>query len=254
VPSVSIVVLTRNRPAYLTNALRSAGAQSHAELELVLVRDGGDPLTDEARSVIESLEFPAILVERDGEALGVARSRNEGVARARGDAVALLDDDDLWHPRHVAHLAAALDRDPAPDVVYSDVRLRREDDGDERVIARDFDLPVFLRDDYIPPSAMLIRRESLARFGEFDPAFTCSEDWEWMVRVAKGGGVIARSPGITATVLIHAGAHSALRLTRIEERKRCLAMLSERHGLGPLTPKTFWEVAETICPGSATTS
>jgi len=131
---------------------------------------------------------------------------------------------------------------------------RSEDDGDERVIARDFDLSVFLQDDYIPPSAMLMRREAFARFGDFDPVFTCSEDWEWMTRVAKGGGLIARSPGITATVLIHAGAHSALQLSRLEERKRCLAMLSERHGLAPLTPKTFWEVAETVCPGSATTS
>jgi glycosyltransferase involved in cell wall biosynthesis len=254
VPSVSIVILTRNRPEYLIHALRSAGEQTHPELELVLVRDGGDPFPEEVRAAIEGLEFPTTLVERDGEAQGVARSRNEGVAQARGDAVALLDDDDRWDRTHVVRLAGTLDRDPKIDVAYSDVRLRREDDGDERVIARDFDLAVFLRDDYIPPSTMLIRRQAFAGFGEFDPAFTCSEDWEWLTRVAKKGGLIVRSPGITATVLIHAGAHSALQLSRLEERKRCLAMLSERHKLGPLTPKTYWEVAETVCPGNATTS
>ena len=253
-PSVSIVVLTRNRPAYLAQALRSAAAQTHSELELVLVRDGGEPLSDECRLLLAELEFPATVVEHDGEAEGVARSRNAGVGRARGDAVALLDDDDTWHARHVAHLAGFLGRDEKLDVVYSDARIRREDDGDERVIARDFDLAVFSRDDYIPPSSMLIRRESFTRFGEFDVTFPCSEDWEWLLRVAKDGGGIARSPGVTATVLIHAGAHSALQLKRLEERKRCLVMLAERHKLGPLTPKTFWEVAETVCPGSATTS
>ncbi|HYJ33181.1 MAG TPA: glycosyltransferase [Candidatus Binatia bacterium] len=249
-PSVSIVILTRNRPEHLPHAIRSAGAQTHAELELVLVRDGGSPLDPESRAAIEDLEFPALLVERDGPPEGVARSRNEGIGSARGDAVAILDDDDLWDPPHVAHLAALLDRDPQVDVAYSDARIRLEDGGGERVIAREFDLAVFSQDDYVPPSTMLIRRSAFERFGVFDPDFTCSEDWDWLLRVVKRGGTVARSPGVTATVLIHAAAHSALQLARLEERKRCLELLSRRHGLPPLTPKTYWEVAETVCPGS----
>ena len=253
-PSVSIVILTRNRPSYLPHAIRSAGAQTHPELELVLVRDGGEPLDPASQRAIESLEFPALLVERDGAAEGVARSRNEGIGSARGDAVAILDDDDLWDRHHIAHLAGLLERDPSVDVAYSDARIRREDTGEELAIARDFDFQVFSRDDYVPPSTMVIRRAAFERFGVFDPDFTCSEDWEWLIRVAKRGGVIARSPGVTATVLIHAGAHSALRLAHLEERKRCLELLRERHELPPLTPKTFWEVAQTVCPGSSTTS
>lgn len=253
-PSVSIVLLTRNRPEHLPHAVRSAAKQTHAELELVLVRDGGAALDPESLAAIEALEFPVLLVERDGPAEGVARSRNEGIASARADAIAILDDDDRWDPPHVAHLAALLDRDPAIDVAYSDARIRLEDGGGERVIARDFDLAVFSQDDYVPPSTMLIRRAAFERFGVFDPDFTCSEDWEWLLRIAHRGGVIARSPGVTATVRIHKGAHSALQLARLEERKRCLELLRERHHLPPLTPKTYWEVAETVCPGSGTTS
>jgi GT2 family glycosyltransferase len=254
VPSVSIVVLTRNRPEYLPLAIRCAATQTHAEVELVLVRDGGAPLDPESRAAIEALDFPALLVERDGPPEGVARSRNEGVGSARADAVAILDDDDLWDPPHVAHLAALLERDPAVDVAYSDARIRLEEGGGERVIARDFDLAVFSQDDYIPPSTMLIRRAAFERFGVFDPDFTCSEDWDWLLRIAHRGGVIARSPGVTATVLIHKGAHSALQLARLEERKRCLELLRERHHLAPLIPKTYWEVAETVCPGNGATS
>lgn len=253
-PSVSIVILTRNRPSYLPHAIRSAGTQTHPELELVLVRDGGNPLDPESVSAIEALEFPALLVERDGAAEGVARSRNTGIGSARADAIAILDDDDTWDPNHVAHLAGLLDRDPDVDVAYSDVRLRREDTGETRVIAREFDVEVFSRDDYVPPSTMLIRRSAFERFGVFDAEFSCSEDWDWLLRVVRGGGVVARSPGITATMLIHAGAHSALRSARLEERKRCLELLRKRHDMPPLTPKTFWEVAETVCPGTGTTS
>lgn len=250
-PSVSIVILTRNRPQYLARAIRSAGAQTHPELELVLVQDGGDRPNADAFDALEALEFPGQFLGHKGDAEGVAQSRNEGIQAARGEAVAILDDDDLWDPTHVAHLAALLDRDPTVDVAYSDARIRLEDTGAERVIARDFDLGVFSRDDYIPPSTMLIRLSTFERFDGFDPELTYSEDWDWLLRVAKGGGVIRRSPGVTATVLIHAGAHSALQIQRLEERKRCLKLLSERHGLPPLVPKTYWEVAETVCPGGA---
>jgi glycosyltransferase involved in cell wall biosynthesis len=253
--AVSIVTLTRNRPAYLPKALRSAGAQTHPELELVLYQDGGNPLLDDASyDVIEELEFPVIHAGHKDVSKGVARSRNEAIGMTRGDAIAILDDDDLWDPGHVAHLAALLDRDPKVDVAYSDVRLQREYDGAERVIARDFDLEVFSKDDYIPPSSMIVRRAAFDRFGLFDPEFTCSEDWDWLMRVVRGGGVIARDPGITATVVIHDGGQSSIPPGRLEVRKRELQMLRDRYGLGPITPKTFWEVAATVCPGSVTTS
>jgi len=252
VASVSVVTLTRNRPRYLPHAIRSVGAQSHPEMELVLVQDSGDPLDAASLKAIEDLEFPTQHLTHDGQAHGVARSRNRGIEAARGNAVAILDDDDLWEPSHVAHLAALLDRDPKVDLAYSDARIRLEDTGEERVIARGFDLATMSHDDYIPPSAMVIRKSAFERFGLFDTGLTCSEDWDWLMRVAKQGGVIQRSPGVTVTVLIHAAAHSALQLTRLEERQRCLDELAKRHGLQPLIPKTFWEVAEAVAPRGTT--
>jgi glycosyltransferase involved in cell wall biosynthesis len=88
VPSVSILLPTRDRMDFLVEALGCVARQSHPELELILVRDGGPPLSDEARAALERLEFPAVLVEHDGESEGAARSRNRGIERARGDAVA----------------------------------------------------------------------------------------------------------------------------------------------------------------------
>lgn len=254
-PSVSIVLPTRDRPERLRNALAAVARQSHPELELILVRDGGAPIDAGAEAAIAALEFPTTRIEHDDPPEGVARGRNRGIERARGDAVAFLDDDDEWAPDHVARLAAFLDREPRADVVYSDARIVNEGLGRERTIALDFDLGVFSRDGYIPPSAMAVRRAVFERFGAFDPAFAYSEDWEWLVRVATGGGVIARSPGATVTVRIHDGGLSRVTPERLEERRRCLALLAERHGLAPLTPKTFWEVAETVCPDeSGTTS
>jgi GT2 family glycosyltransferase len=120
--------------------------------------------------------------------------------------------------------------------------------GGQRLLAVDFDLPLFGRDGFIPPSSFAARREAFDQFGIFDPKMTYSEDWDWLLRVARGGGKIARVRGVSATVRIHSGGLSALTPDRMAERRRCLDELSRRYGLGPIEPKTFWEVAGTLCP------
>jgi glycosyltransferase involved in cell wall biosynthesis len=254
VPSVSIILPTRDRPERLAEALECVARQTHPELELVLVRDGGDPLGEPAARRIERMPFPVLLIEHEGAAEGAARSRNRGIAAARGDAFAFLDDDDLWEPDHVARLARALEAKPDSDVVYSDARIVEEPGNRARVLAHEFDLEVFGRDGFIPPSAMAARRTAFERFGPFDEALAYSEDWDWLLRVACGGGRVRRVPGSSATIRIHPGGLSALAPERMEERRRCLAELARRHRLAPLEPKTFWHVAEALCPdGNAST-
>jgi glycosyltransferase involved in cell wall biosynthesis len=247
VTSVSILLPTVDRPEFLLEALRAIAHQTHPELELILVRDGGTPLADEARGLLERLEFPTTLVEHDGPSHGLANARNAGLERARADAVALLDDDDLWEPGHVAALAAALDVEgeggPRADVVYSDARVLDVASGSVRIIARDFDAALFGRDGFIPPSCLAARRSTFERFGAFDGSMAFSEDWDWLLRVHAAGGVLRRVPGTTATIRIHSGGLSALTSARLADRQRCLDILSQRYSLAPLAPKTFWEVA-----------
>jgi GT2 family glycosyltransferase len=246
VPSVSILIPTRDRPAFLLEALECVRRQTHPEVELILVRDGGPPLSEAARALMDRMEFPATVVEHDGDAEGVARARNRGLERAHGDAIAFLDDDDLWDSDHVAALAGALNRDPAADVVYSDAVVLETGTDATRTLARDFDAGLFVRDGFIPPSAMAARRAAFERFGGFDEAFVYADDWEWLIRVARAGGRLRRVPGATATIRIHPGGASSLASERLEARRRTLALLAERYQLQPIEPKTFWEVAASL--------
>jgi len=143
VASISVVLPTRNRPQFLLEALGTVAYQTHLEMELVLVRDGGSPIDESARTLLEKLEFPFTLVERDDPPEGLALARDRGIERARGDAIAFLDDDDLWERGHLKQLAAALDRDPEASVVYSDARILDESSGGQRMIAIDFNLRLF---------------------------------------------------------------------------------------------------------------
>ena len=249
--SVSIVVPTRNRPDELADALDRVARQLHPELELVLVRDGGSALGERAIERLGRLEFPAIVLEHEDPPHGLAASRNRGIEATRGDAIAFLDDDDLWEPGHVGRLAAALDRDPELDVVYSDAWILDEAGGQRRTLARDFDPAVFGQDSFIPPSAMAARRRAFDRFGFFDAEIPYSEDWDWLMRVVTGGGRIARVPGASVTIRIHAGGMSQLHdPVRLAARQQSLDLISSRYHLAPIKPKTFWEVAGDLCPGS----
>ena len=248
-PSVSIVLPTRDRPSRLRDALERVARQTHPELELVLVRDGGPPLSAEVIDLLDRLEFPTQVLEHDDPPEGLAATRDRGIEASRADSIALLDDDDLWEPGHVARLSAALDREPGLDVAYADAWVLNEESGERRTLARDFDLEVFSRDSFIPPSAILARRSAFDRFGLFDTEIPYSEDWDWLLRVARGQGHILRVPGASVTIRIHKGGMSQIHNSdHATARRQSLDILSNRYGLPPIELKTFWEVAGDLCP------
>jgi len=90
------VIPTRNRWAMLSrSALPSALGQRGVEHEVVVVDEGS---SDGTADELERLGDPRLRVVRHAAPRGVAQARNAGVAAARGDWVAFLDDDDLWAP------------------------------------------------------------------------------------------------------------------------------------------------------------
>jgi len=86
-------------------AILSALNQSFADIEVIVVIDGPDPVSSKLLAEIEDLRL--LIVELE-ESVGGAEARNLGGRRARGQWIALLDDDDEWLPEKIAtQLAAA---------------------------------------------------------------------------------------------------------------------------------------------------
>jgi glycosyltransferase involved in cell wall biosynthesis len=94
-PLVSIIVPTFNRALLLRAALASLLCQSWTNFEVVVVDDGSTDNT--AAAVGEAAEKDKRIRyfrQRNG---GVSSARNTGLLKARGDLIAFLDSDDLWH-------------------------------------------------------------------------------------------------------------------------------------------------------------
>jgi glycosyltransferase involved in cell wall biosynthesis len=94
-PEVSVVIPTRNRPELVVRAVRSALAQTLAELEVVVIIDGPDAATVAALGEIGDERVRWVERETSG---GAPTARNHGVDVALAEWVAFLDDDDEWLP------------------------------------------------------------------------------------------------------------------------------------------------------------
>src|SRR6185369_6811017 len=96
VPTVSVIVVTRDRPRFLADALASVVAQERSPLEVRLGDDGGG----NAAAVVDRI--PLLELTLLPLALGHAgAARNAAEVGARGEVRSFLDGADLWQPQHL---------------------------------------------------------------------------------------------------------------------------------------------------------
>ena len=119
-PLVSILVPAYNAEATLAETLQSALVSSYSNLELVLVDDGS---TDATATIAETFarQDERVRVFRQKHQ-GVSAALNFGLARVRGDLVARLDADDLWHSTKLEKQVELLAADCTVALAYTFVR------------------------------------------------------------------------------------------------------------------------------------
>ena len=117
-PIVSVVIVTRDRPALLEGALASLNEQTWTQHETIVVDHAGCPQT---RALAQ--EQGARYVAAPGATLAAARQT--GVAAGRGEIVAFTDDDCLADPRWLEALVRAFHRRPELHGVQGQTRAEK---------------------------------------------------------------------------------------------------------------------------------
>ncbi|MEU3839991.1 glycosyltransferase family 2 protein [Streptomyces sp. NPDC028635] len=104
-PGISVVVCvyTEDRWEDILAAVSSVGAQSYPALETLLVVDHNPALHD--RLVLEYKEAPGVRVLANAGPRGLSAGRNTGIAAARGEVIAFLDDDAVAERHWLAYFA-----------------------------------------------------------------------------------------------------------------------------------------------------
>jgi glycosyltransferase involved in cell wall biosynthesis len=89
---MSCIMVTRNRPRFLGQALRCFARQTHGNAELIVVDDGEQPVS----ALCEG--FERVRYIHTGRPTSTGSKLNIGIESARGQLLQKLDDDDYYHP------------------------------------------------------------------------------------------------------------------------------------------------------------
>lgn len=184
-PRVTVLICTYNRAHLVGEAIASARAQTWP-VEIVVVDDGS---TDGTPEVLARTEGVRIVRKANG---GKSSALNAGLAEARGDAVLVLDDDDLLLPGGVEVLARILFSRPELAAVCADTIVFGDAAPDWRPAAR---TPGTMAHrtalTQIPamPGATLIRMTAQRAAGDYDPRLIRGQDMDMVQRVAAIGPI-----------------------------------------------------------------
>lgn len=184
-PSVSIIIPTRNRGAYLPEAVESVLRQTFQDFEVLIIDDGSDVPVDATRWAQE----PRVRVLRNAVGQGVSAARNRGISEARGAFIAQLDDDDLWLPAYLERSVAAFALDAAIGMVGTLIVEVDSRSGVQTLPARrgpaGYNTLKDIFDCSWPrPSGVVLRKSAVGAAGGYDPLLRGYEDADIYFRLA----------------------------------------------------------------------
>jgi len=187
-PVVTVLVPTFDRRRYLAGALASVVRQSYRNLQIIVINDGGEDVSD----IVNSFGDERLIFIDRKENRGKGFSLNEALSRAEGKYVAYLDDDDLYYPNHIETLVDALENNSSCQVAYSDlykVHCKVCPDGSRTVlskvveISRDFDRFFMLYYNHVLHVSLMHRRDLLEKAGPYNEDINVLIDWDMTRRL-----------------------------------------------------------------------
>ena len=100
--SVSVVIPTYNGSPYIDQTLQSVFNQTQPPQEIIVVDDAStDDTVERVKRIAQRWPIPLKLIQRATNSGSPAAPMNAGIATARGDLIAVLDQDDVFAPRKI---------------------------------------------------------------------------------------------------------------------------------------------------------
>jgi glycosyltransferase involved in cell wall biosynthesis len=114
---VSVILTVYRRTEFLREAIESALAQTLSAGEIIVTDDSASA---EIRDICESFAGTTVRYRANPQRLGVVENMRAAVAEARGELVAILNDDDVWEPEFLSSLVPPLAEKSERALAFSD--------------------------------------------------------------------------------------------------------------------------------------
>nr|MBA2736407.1 glycosyltransferase family 2 protein [Pyrinomonadaceae bacterium] len=179
---------TYNRAHLVVEAIESVKAQSYPAIQIIVADDGSQDDTAQSVAKVKNVEY--YYQENKGQ----AAARNLGLSYSKGEYIATLDSDDIWHKDFLKVAVTALEQYQADFVFLNWTEISeakqsssgwerskiwrkyfKNRDGEWSLLNAEEVRELFLRTCPAPPSALLIRRSSFV--AGWNEEMKIADDW-----------------------------------------------------------------------------
>ena len=182
---VSVIIPAYNAAQYLTKAIESVLMQE-VRSEIILIDDAS---TDSiAQTIKKYREFNQITYIRNAHNIGVAESRNLGVATARSPYVAFLDADDWWEPGKLKTQLKII-KETGTAFTYTGRKIHYRGMEQEYRVPSELTYQDLLKCNYIACSSVLMDRQMALRYPMSSEQGIHEDYLTWLQIVKKAGKI-----------------------------------------------------------------
>jgi glycosyltransferase involved in cell wall biosynthesis len=231
-PLVSVIMPTYERGHVVDEAIRSVLEQTYPAWELIVCDDGSTDGTEELVRQFEDRRLRYLWQENTG----AAAARNRALQEARGELVAYLDSDNVWHPAYLATMVDHLARHAGHLCAYGrhvDVVMGDQGFQLRQVRTGTFSYEELAEKNFVDLNAFVHRRELYDALGGFDERLRRQQDWDLILKYA-----FLRDPLMVDAFLVlyrrnpDWGQITVLERNNDETRKLIQRSQQERHAQG----------------------
>lgn len=183
-PLVSVIIPCYNQGKYLPLSVESALAQTHPNVEVIVVNDGSIDNTSKITALYPKVTY----LEQQNR--GVAEARNNGFNASKGEFVQFLDADDRLTDRSVEAHLHCFDLHPEAGFVVGEIEWIDEANrpygkGASPVLEANWYEELLKVNHVANTVAVMFRRNVLETVGGFNSFYIPAEDYEILLRAAR---------------------------------------------------------------------
>jgi glycosyltransferase involved in cell wall biosynthesis len=230
-PLVTVVICTYNGERYLADTIDSVLAQTYLNTEVIVVDDGSrDGTVAIIRQYVERDSRIRLFVRENA---GLPASRNFAFAQARGEWIAIIDQDDLCYPERVAKQVALVGKFPSAGLIFCNTDYIDEAGQNIGSHLQSYSLPdsfiskgmagnlLLVKGCYVDSEACFVKRAVVSRIGQLDESLRYACDYEYFIRAGLECD-FAYTQETLAAWRIHPAQESATNRNRFKEHRAVL--------------------------------
>jgi len=184
-----------NAEQYIQQSIESVINQTYQNWELLIINDGSADGTKQIADSYSAIDNRIFVINQENKRLGAAR--NAGIKAAKGEWLAFLDSDDLWHPDKLEKQIAYYEQNTNIDIIYTAGWTFNNND---LTVLKPYIIQIGIcnakqmynlqyEGNCIPVLSVIIKKNVVTKTGfqGEDLSIAGCEDWDYWMRAAKAG-------------------------------------------------------------------